>query len=111
MQVFKVHDSSSASPDDQQKVAESILSFFHGFEAFTLPSPTVDPEMLKSINDIRRRINPLFLSGLEAFKRLLGDVLTPKKSFNEGELVTGEGIYLLLIWKKGAFLVAFRVKR
>lgn len=94
--VFKVHDSSSASPDDQQKVAESILSFFHGFEAFTLPSPTVDPEMLKSINDNRRRINPLFLSGLEAFKRLLGDVLTPKKSFNEGELVTGEGLAALV---------------
>ena len=53
----------------------------------------------------------MFLSGLEAFKRLLGDVLTPKKSFNEGKLVTGEGIYLLLIWKKGAFLDAFRVKR
>lgn len=94
LQVFKVHGSFSASPDDQQKVAESILSFFHGFEAFTLPSPTVDPEMLKSINDNRSRINPLFLRDLEAFKRLLGDVvLTPKKSFNEGELVTGEGIY------------------
>ena len=76
-----------------------------------MPSPTVDPEMLKSINDNKSRINPLFLRGLEAFKRLLGNILTPKKSFNEGELVTGEGMCPLLIWKKGAFLDAFRMKR
>ena len=36
-------------------------------------------------------MNPFFFRGLDQFKRLLGDILTPKKSFNEGELVTGEG--------------------
>lgn len=97
MQVFKVHESSSASPNDQQKRAESILHFFSGFEAFSLPSPAFDPEIVKSINDNKSRINPLFLSRVEEFKVLLEDILTPKKSFNEEELVTGEGIYPLLI--------------
>lgn len=84
---------SSAVAQEGQKVAESILSFFPGFEAFTLPSPTVDPEVMKSINDNKRDINPLFFSGLETFKRLLRNVLVPKNSFNDGELVTGEGGY------------------
>ena len=56
-----------------------------------LPSPTVDPEKLKSINDNKSQINPKFFSGLEKFKHLLSTVLTPKNSFNNGELVTGEG--------------------
>lgn len=56
-----------------------------------LPSPTVDPELLKSINDNKSKINPLFFRGLEGFKQLLRTVLVPKNSFNDGELVTGEG--------------------
>ena len=74
-----------------QIVAESILRFFPGFEAFMLPSPTVNPEMLKSINDNKSEINPLFFRGLEEFKQLLRSILVPKNSFHDGELVTGEG--------------------
>lgn len=74
-------------------MAESIVCFFSGFEAFMLPSPTVDPEILKSINDNEKEVNPKFFSGLEEFKRLLKSILAPKKSFNDGELVTGEGKY------------------
>lgn len=47
--------------------------------------------MLKSINDNKSGINPLFFSGLEQFKGLLRNILVPKNSFNDGELVTGEG--------------------
>ena len=43
-------------------------------------------------------MNPFFFRGLDQFKRLLGDILTPKKSFNEGELVTGEGTDFYVIW-------------
>ncbi|XP_078366399.1 guanylate-binding protein 6-like isoform X2 [Oculina patagonica] len=93
--VFKVHDP-SAMAQEGQKVAESILSFFPGFEAFTLPSPTVDPEKLKSINDNKRDINPLFFRGLEKFKLVLRNILVPKNSFNDGELVTGEGLATLV---------------
>ncbi|KAJ7380900.1 hypothetical protein OS493_004483 [Desmophyllum pertusum] len=93
--VFKVQDS-SAGAQESGKVPESILSFFPGFEAFTLPPPTLDPEMLKSINDNKGHINPLFFSGLEDFKRLLRNILVPKNSFNDGELVTGEGLAALV---------------
>ena len=48
---------------------------------------------MKSINDNKDDINPLFFTGLEEFKRLLWNVLVPKKSFNGGEVVTGEGEY------------------
>ena len=48
-------------------------------------------ELLKKINDNKSQMNPSFFRGLDQFKRLLGNILTPKKSFNEGELVTGEG--------------------
>ena len=82
-----------AVAQEGQKVAESILSFFPGFEAFTLPSPTVNPETMKSINDNKDDINPLFFTGLEEFKSLLWSVLVPKKSFSDGEIVTGEGEY------------------
>ena len=49
--------------------------------------------MMKSINDNKDDINPSFFSGLEEFKRLLRNVLVPKNSFNDGEVVTGEGEY------------------
>ncbi|CAH3045105.1 unnamed protein product, partial [Porites lobata] len=90
--VFKVRDSSSAETQDGQKVADSILNYFSGFEAFQLPSPTCDKELLKNINDNKSQINPSFIRELDQFKRMLGNILTPKKSFNEGELVTGEGL-------------------
>ena len=32
-----------------------------------------------------------FFQELDKFRRLLENILSPKKSFNEGELVTGEG--------------------
>ena len=46
-------------------------------------------------------MNPLFISGLEDFKRLVGRILLPKNRVNDGELVTGEGkgkAYLLCIF-------------
>ena len=83
--VFKVQDSSAVGQESQK------VSFFPGFEAFTLPSPTVDPEALKSITENKSLINPLFISGLEDFRSLVRRILLPKNSVNDGELVTGEG--------------------
>lgn len=88
--VFKVQDS-SAVDQESQKVAESILSFFPGFEAFALSPPTANPEALKSITDNKSLINPLFISGLENFRSLVRRILLPKNSVNDGELLTGEG--------------------
>ena len=87
--VFK--DQGSSSADQNQEVAESILRFFPGFLAFKLPPPTVNEEVLKNINQNKSQINPEFLSGIEKFKELLRTTLIPKHSFNDGEIVTGEG--------------------
>lgn len=88
--VFKVRDSSAVGRESQS-VAESVLTFFSGFEAFTLPSPTVDPEALKSISDNKSLINPSFTSGLEDFRHLVRGIVRPKNSVNDGEFVTGGG--------------------
>ena len=88
--MFK-EQGTSATDHKSKQVSESILRYFSGFDAFTLPSPTVDPETMKSINQKKDKVNPLFLSGLEKFKRLITTTLSPKHSFNDGEFVTGEG--------------------
>ena len=90
MQVFKEPDSAAAGHLGQQ-VSASILRFFPGFEAFSLPSPTTDLETMRSLNKKKDQVNPLFLDGLEKFKRLMRLSLSPKHSFNDGEYVTGEG--------------------
>ena len=98
MQVFKEPDSAAAGHLGQ-RVSESILRFFSGFEAFSLPPPTTDPETMKSLNQKKDQVNHLFLDGLEKFKRLMRRTLSPKNSFNDGEYVTGEGgVYVPLIW-------------
>lgn len=85
-----------ASNTQGKLVAESILRFFPGFNAFMLPSPSVDPEIMKRINQKKSEVNPSFLSALNEFKFLMKTALAPKKSFTDGELVTGQGKNYLL---------------
>ncbi|KAL9979206.1 hypothetical protein ACROYT_G016836 [Oculina patagonica] len=87
--VFK-EQATSATDHKSKQVAVSILRFFPGFDAFMLPPPTANPEMLKSKNEKKDKLNPSFLSGLEKFKQLIKTNLSPKKSFYTGEFVTGE---------------------
>ena len=97
-QVFK--DQGMGQADHTQQVAESILRFFPGFEAFKLPPPSLSKEVMKNINRNKSQINSEFFSGIEKFKVLLKRTLTPKHSFNDGELVTGEGkgYYCIFVW-------------
>lgn len=92
--VFK--DQGMEQADHTQQVAESILRFFPGFEAFKLPPPSVDEEVMKNINRNRSQINSEFFSEIEKFQVLLKSTLTPKRSFNDGELVTGQGLAALV---------------
>jgi len=77
--------------DQSQEVTESILRFFPGFLGFNLPPPSPIPEVLKNINRNKSQIEPDFLSGLKKFKELLRSALIAKQSFDDGEIVTGEG--------------------
>ena len=72
-------------------MAQDILEFFSGFDAFQLPSPSVDPDVLSNIHDATTQINPAFLRGVQQFKEILVKQLEPKKGFHDKELVTGEG--------------------
>ena len=76
-----------------QEVAESIIRFFSGFEAFQLPPPSADINVLENIARNKSKLTPDFLSGVEKFKLLLKSVLVAKQSVNDGDIVTGEGMY------------------
>ena len=90
-QVFRDQDSPISPGRERQKVAESILRYFPGFDAFTLPPPSADDEVMRSLNENKALLQSKFLSGLEQFKSLLRSTLVPKHSYIDGEFVTGEG--------------------
>ena len=46
---------------------------------------------MTKLNQKKSEVNVSFWLGLKKFKSLLKDTLSPKKSFNDGEFVTGEG--------------------
>lgn len=85
-QVFK-----GMRNENQEKVAESILSFFPGFESFALPPPSDDPDIIQDIGNNQDKLNPKFREGVKRFEALLKSKLVPKRSINKGEYVTGEG--------------------
>ena len=91
-QVFKA-SSSGTKVDKAEEVAESILSYFAGFDAFKLPPPSSDPDVVLNLNrdDVQDDINKSFIRGVDEFKLRLWSKLSPKYSLNEGEFVTGEG--------------------
>ena len=91
-QVF--NEKVSSSTDQETTVVSSILDFFPVFDAFDLPPPTVEKEILKNINQEKDHLSPSFLRGLEKLKVKLRPILSPKRSFNDGEFVTGEGRFL-----------------
>ena len=91
--LLQVFQSESGSQDDNAgKVAESILSFFPGFDAFKLPPPSSDPEVVWNLNreEVQPDINKSFIKGVQEFKAALLSKLSPKRSFQDGEYVTGE---------------------
>lgn len=69
------------------------MNFFPGFEAFKLPPPSSDPEVVLNLNreEVQGDVNKSFVRGVEEFKGILRSKLTPKRSFRAGEYVTGEG--------------------
>ena len=46
---------------------------------------------MKNIATERDKLNPEFLNGVKHFEASLKSKLTPKRSINQGEYVTGEG--------------------
>lgn len=91
--VFKA-SSSGTKVDKANEVAESILSYFPGFDAFKLPPPSSEPDVVLNLNrdEVQDDINKSFLRGVDEFKSRLWSKLSPKYSLNEGEFVTGEAL-------------------
>ncbi|PFX31411.1 Guanylate-binding protein 6 [Stylophora pistillata] len=89
--VFKPNISKIDEPQDA--IAEGVLKYFSGFDAFSLPVPTFNPEALLDLK--KNLLNPDFLTGTKQFGELLKSKMGPKRSFNGGEFVTGEGMAFL----------------
>lgn len=95
--VFKETANATITEKGQQKVTESILTMFSGFEAFSLPSPSSDDDIMQDISNSKEKLNPKFLKGLERFESLLKSKLFPKPSINKGEKITGEALGALVM--------------
>ncbi|XP_074618159.1 guanylate-binding protein 2-like [Acropora palmata] len=92
--LFK--DQSESKGGSVQKVAESILCFSSGFDAFQLPPPSSDREVLEDMTSNKDKLSSAFLKGVEKFKSLLKSILVTKQSFNDGDIVTGEALASLV---------------
>lgn len=73
------------------------MNFFPGFDAFKLPPPSTEPDVVLNLNrdEVQDEINKSFLRGVDEFKLRLWSKLTPKHTLNEGEFVTGEGMTIV----------------
>lgn len=89
-------DQSSSNEGTVHKFAASILCFFSGFEAFHLPPPSSDLEVLKNMAKNKSKLSTAFLNGVQKFKVSLQSVLKAKDSFSDGDIVTGEGLAALV---------------
>ena len=58
-----------------------------------LPFPSSNKEVLLNLNreEVQDDIDRTFIRGVKEFKALLFSKLSPKRSFQDGEYVTGEG--------------------
>ncbi|KAJ7380916.1 hypothetical protein OS493_004501 [Desmophyllum pertusum] len=95
--VFKESAANTASDEKgHQTITEGILNLFSGFEAFALPAPSSDDDIMQDISNSRDKLNPKFLEGLKRFESLLKSKLASKPSINKGEKVTGEALGALV---------------
>ena len=69
------------------------MKCFPSFEAFSLPLPSFDPDVVQNLSSesIRDFVNPEFLEGVEDFKRIVMRKLEPKKTPDGKGFLTGEG--------------------
>ena len=77
-------------------MAKSILNFFAGFDAFKVPPPPSDEQLTAKPNrdEVQQDLQGPFFQGVQEFKALLRSKLSAKRSFNDGEYVTGEGRWI-----------------
>lgn len=87
LQVFQ----EKATSDKSKDAARSILNFFSGFDAFALPLPTDNKDVLHNMSESKDCLNAPFLKDLIQFQALMKDVIVAKKSVKTEEPVTGEG--------------------
>ncbi|EDO46595.1 predicted protein [Nematostella vectensis] len=71
---------------------DDVIKCFSSFDAFTLPFPSDDPEVLCNIKEKSDSLNSRFLKGVEKFKRLLHAKLRPNRTPGDQGFLTGEAL-------------------
>ena len=69
----------------------ACLSDSFGFDAFALPLPTDNKDVLHNMSESKDCLNAPFLKDLLQFQALMKDVIVAKKSVKTEEPVTREG--------------------
>ncbi|XP_048581280.1 guanylate-binding protein 4 isoform X2 [Nematostella vectensis] len=71
---------------------DDVIKCFSSFDAFTLPFPSDDPEVLCNIKEKSDSLNSRFLKGVEKFKGLLHAKLRPNRTPGDQGFLTGEAL-------------------
>lgn len=69
---------------------EDVIDFFPHFDAFHLPPPSLEPEVVQNMNEREREVNTSFLRAVQEFQHLVKAMTRFKRNVNGGP-ITGEG--------------------
>nr|XP_006819239.1 PREDICTED: guanylate-binding protein 3-like [Saccoglossus kowalevskii] len=109
-EIFKRETTTSAESRRHAGIGNAILRFFPTFNAYSLPLPSLNPQVVKNIEDpkFQDQINPIFLEKVNDFIGSLHGYLKPKKAWPKAGHVTGKQlselvkVYTAMLAKPGA---------
>ncbi|CAH1263072.1 GBP4 [Branchiostoma lanceolatum] len=95
--VLKADDGFDDDVADQNRVRKSILTFFSDFDAFALPPPSADKEVIQNMEDPRYAtyVTSAFHQGMARVKKEIGKKFCPKRNV-AGNIINGDQLADLL---------------
>ncbi|XP_078673225.1 guanylate-binding protein 1-like isoform X1 [Branchiostoma floridae x Branchiostoma belcheri] len=95
--VLKADDSFDDDVADQNRVRKSILTFFSDFDAFALPPPSADTEVIQNMEDPRYAsyVTSAFHQGMARVKKEIVGKFAPKTNL-AGNIINGDQLADLL---------------
>lgn len=90
LQILKKENGVTEDVNRRNEIRESIISFFKSVNAFTLPVPSVEREVLKNMGNPsnEKRLNGVFRAKLNILKTIISEKYHSKKGMND-TLLTG----------------------
>ncbi len=88
---MQVLNEDMAGDEVQRSVRQCLLSFFSAFDSETLPPPSIDPYVMRNIDNplYQKDICPPFLQKVEYVRKRILDNCSAKRGFTRGSVVSG----------------------